>query len=93
MVLSRLALAACLALTQPVKAESVVEAPSVAVPASDLGQVLRLDELFEVLREEGIAHGDVLEADMFPSGGGAGWQDAVSRIYDVSTLRTAFDAA
>lgn len=93
MVLMRLALVAGLALAQPVLAETPTETPAATSAAEDLGQVLQLDGLFEVLREEGVAHGKTLETDMFPAGGGAGWQAEVSRIYDVANLRKAFDAA
>lgn len=93
MILSRLALAALLALTSPLAAETVVDQPAAEVSVARLGEVLQLDALFEALREEGLAHGDTLEADMFPSGGGAEWQGAVSGIYDVPSLRGRFDAA
>ena len=48
---------------------------------------------FQVLREEGLAHGESLKADMFPSGGGADWEAEVSRIYDATRLRADFTAA
>ncbi|MFM7446175.1 MAG: DUF2059 domain-containing protein [Tabrizicola sp.] len=92
MLLSRLALAAFLATAAPLVAETVTEDPKAEVSADQLAEVLQLDALFAVLRDEGLAHGTTLEEDMFPSGGGPEWQAAVSDIYDVDRLRSGFDA-
>jgi hypothetical protein len=93
MSLSRLALVALLALATPVAAQTTAEpaAPSAAI--AELGEVMQLGALFEVLREEGISYGAELEADMFPSGGGPGWQGAIAEIYDIDRLRAGFDQA
>ncbi|MFN5999426.1 MAG: DUF2059 domain-containing protein [Paracoccaceae bacterium] len=93
MILPRLVLVALLGLALPLAAETVVEQPQSEVSVDQLGKVMQLDALFDVLREEGLAYGDTLEADMFPSGGGAEWRQAVSDIYDVTGLRDRFDAA
>lgn len=93
MLLSRIALAALLATAVPVAAETVTDQPAAVASADRLGEVLQLGALFAVLREEGLAHGTTLEEDMFPSGGGAEWQAAVSAIYDEDRLRSGFDAA
>lgn len=58
-----------------------------------LGEALRLDQLFPVLREEGLAYGASLEEEMFPGSGRGFWGDAVSAIYDADTMRKRFDAA
>lgn len=92
MLLSRLAIAALIATAAPIAAESVAEQPVTETASDRLGEVLQLDALFEVLREEGLAHGATLEADMFPSGGGTEWKNTVSDIYDTARLRPAFDA-
>ncbi|HLQ17410.1 MAG TPA: DUF2059 domain-containing protein [Tabrizicola sp.] len=93
MVLSRLAFAAFLAAASPLLAETVTDQPGAELSAPQLAEVLQLDALFAVLREEGLAHGQTLETDMFPSGGGEEWQAAVSAIYDIDRLRAGFDAA
>lgn len=93
MVLSRLAFAAFLATAAPLLAETVTDQPGAELSAPQLAEVLQLDALFAVLREEGLAHGQTLETDMFPSGGGEEWQAAVSAIYDIDRLRAGFDAA
>lgn len=92
MLLSRLVLAALLASAVPLAAETVAEQPSAEVAGDQLSEVLQLDALFAVLRDEGQAHGATLETDMFPSGGGQEWKNAVSAIYDTTRLRAGFDA-
>lgn len=59
----------------------------------DLAGALKLDQLFEVLRAEGLAYGETLEADMAVENGLGFWTGAVSAIYDEETLRARFDAA
>jgi hypothetical protein len=93
MFLPPLVLAALLAFAPPLLADTMATKPATPVSISELGDVLQLDALFEVLREEGVAHGATLEADMFPSGGGADWTATVARIYDVTRLRAEFDQA
>lgn len=90
MLLSRVALAAFLALGQPVLAETPAAGPAAEVSVDRVAEVMRLGDLFQVLREEGIAHGAELQADMFPSGGGADWTADVSDIYDADRLQAAF---
>ena len=97
MFLSRLALAAFLATAVPLAAETVKDQTGTAQPGAEvsterLAEVLQLDALFAVLRDEGLAHGTTLEEELFPSGGGAEWQAAVSAIYDTDRLRSGFDA-
>ena len=92
MFLSRLALAALLALGQPAAAQTV-SGETTEVSVDRLAEVLQLAALFDVLREEGIAHGDSLQADMFPSGGGANWKNEVDRIYDAERLLAGFTRA
>ncbi|KAF0115713.1 MAG: hypothetical protein FD150_873 [Rhodobacteraceae bacterium] len=93
MFLSRLAFIALVGLAPPVVAETAVDQTQNEASVDRLGEVMQLDALFSVLREEGLSYGDTLEADMFPSGGGAEWRQAVSDIYDVARLRGKFDAA
>lgn len=99
MQLAHLALATLLALVPPTFAvpalAQTAEQPAASpeAVAADLARAMRFDDLFAVLREEGLAYGTTLEAEMFPAGGGAGWAASVSRIYDVATLRARFDAS
>jgi Uncharacterized protein conserved in bacteria (DUF2059) len=93
MILSRTALVAVLALAQPVMAETTLKPPVAEASVSQLAEVMQLDALFSVLRDEGLAYGDSLEASSFPGGGGPDWRAAVAGIYDVPRLRAKFDAA
>lgn len=60
---------------------------------ADLAKAMQLDDLFVVLREEGLSYGQSLEADMFPGSGGSQWSAAVNVVYDVPTLRRGFETA
>lgn len=93
MLLSRVALAALLALGQPVLAQTPVGDPVAEVSVDRLAETMRLGDLFQVLRDEGIAHGEDLQRSLFPSGGGAGWAAEVSDIYDAQRLHAAFSGA
>jgi Uncharacterized protein conserved in bacteria (DUF2059) len=93
MILPRLLLLAFLASAAPLAAETPQPSPGAEVSVRRLAEVMQLDPLFEVLRAEGVAYGETLEADMFPSGGGADWTAAVSDIYDLSRLRDRYDTA
>lgn len=93
MSLPRLAFACLLALAPPVMAETAPQVPVAEISVDRLAEVMQLQPLFEVLREEGLAHGEALAADMFPSGGGSQWSDSVSRIYDVARLKGEFTDA
>jgi Uncharacterized protein conserved in bacteria (DUF2059) len=97
-MLTRLALAAFCAfapvLAGPLAAQTTTEtAPATEVSVPALATALRLDELFAVLRDEGISYGDQLQADMFSGGSGSRWRQAVSAIYDTETLRSGFVAS
>ncbi len=66
--------------------------PLAAQPAGDLARLLRIDDLMVVLRDEGLAYGSEIEAELFPGAGGARWQQLVARIYDPATMQRRFDA-
>ena len=92
MLLTRLLLVACLGLATPALAQTADAPPTAEASVPALAEALQLDALFAILRDEGIAYGQSLEADMFPGGGGPKWEGAVAAIYDVSTLRRGFEA-
>jgi hypothetical protein len=93
MNLPRLALVALLALGQPGFAETSTTGTTAVVSVDRVAEVMRLPDLFQVLREEGLAYGDSLQADMFPAGGGEDWKAEVSGIYDADRLEAAFAKA
>ncbi len=47
---------------------------------------LRIGRVIEVMREEGLAHGDELAAEMLPDGAGALWQRELEKIYDTEAM-------
>jgi Uncharacterized protein conserved in bacteria (DUF2059) len=77
--------------TDPSIPETSTEMVAVSPETMALTEALRLDDLFAVLRDEGLAAGARIEADMFPSGGGSAWASALNRIYVLSALREGFD--
>ena len=97
MLLRHLSLVACLALAPPVLAQTsdgaATETQTAEATVPALALALRLDDLFAVLREEGLSYGQSLEADMFPGGGGPQWAGTVGGIYDLTRLQTGFIAA
>ncbi|WP_245776285.1 DUF2059 domain-containing protein [Thalassovita taeanensis] len=62
-----------------------------------LFQALGMKQVFVVMREEGLAYGEDLAADMLPGGSGPAWKGLVSRIYDPvkmeQVVRTAFESS
>lgn len=93
MQIARLVLVAALAFSPAAGAETNPAPVAVEASVGSLAAAMQFDDLFDILRAEGIAHGETLEADMFPAGGGAAWTTAVSGIYDTARLRAGFDAA
>lgn len=47
---------------------------------------LRLSDIVLIMRDEGIAYGDEIGADLFGSAPPADWQETVARIYDPARL-------
>lgn len=70
----------------------VFSLPLAAQPVGDLARLLRIDDLMVVMRDEGVAYGADLEAELFPGAGGARWQRHVARIYDPASMQRRFDA-
>ena len=66
-------------------------APLQAAPQNDLYDALRLDEMIAVMREEGLAYGDELAAQMIPGNAGS-WSGLISAIYDTDRLGSIIEA-
>ncbi|MCP1169390.1 hypothetical protein [Limimaricola litoreus] len=70
---------------------SIAALPAAALPAQQLdrlAEALALDEITEVMREEGMAYGTELGAGLF-DGDPGGWGAQVARIYDADAMRDA----
>lgn len=52
-------------------------------------EVLGVEALIEIMREEGIGYGAELEADLFPGQGRGVWAATVERIYGLERMQTA----
>jgi hypothetical protein len=63
---------------------------SAASPTAALADLLMMNDTFDVMAEEGRAHGADLEAGYFPGRGGARWSEAVDAIYDPAAIRDRF---
>ena len=62
---------------------------AIADPVADaaaLYDALSLDRTIAVMREEGLAYGEELGAEMLPAGATAEWAQVVSDIYDVDRM-------
>lgn len=96
MSLPRLALAVILACAMPLAAaaqESARQAPAPPVSVAAMGEVLQLDQLFDVLRAEGLAQAQDLAKTMLPSSAAAGWDRTVDTVYDLRLIRARFNQA
>ena len=51
-------------------------------------EALRLPEMLEVMREEGIAYGEDIGIDLFDGGGNPEWSEIVSTIYDLDRMQS-----
>lgn len=70
----------------PVWAKAETVSPAQAQRVTALMQVMGLDEIIAIMREEGLAYGAELERDMLAGEGGSTWEMQVDRIYDVDKM-------
>lgn len=69
-----------LALALPVQAETD--------PVDQLYDALQLNDVIDIMREEGIGYGAELEEDLFPGRGGVAWTMALEAIYQRDEMET-----
>ena len=66
----------------------VAAAPPVLAQRADaVIELLRLDEILEVMRIEGMEHGEAIGAEFLGPGDGTAWAGIVARIYDIDRMR------
>ena len=70
---------------QPVQQPIQETVPRERVEA--LLDLMAIDQIIAIMREEGLAYGAELGADMLRGGGGAAWDMQVARIYDQAWMR------
>lgn len=78
----------------------LLASPGLAASKAELDilhDALGTEELFLIMREEGLRQSEELREEMFPGRGGQSWSALVFVIYDIPTIsedfRTTFDAA
>jgi hypothetical protein len=64
-----------------------------ASAVANLAETLKIAEVIDVMRLEGLLYGASMEEELFLGNGGAGWARAVEIIYDGPTMQARFDAA
>lgn len=74
----------CLWLAAPVAADPTFD---------DLAQAMRLTEVVEILRDEGLRYGETLDAQMLDGTGGAFFAAQVARIYAPDRMHAALSGA
>lgn len=50
-------------------------------------EALAMDDILEIMRQEGLEYGEELRDEMFPGRGGDAWRATVARIYDGARMR------
>lgn len=89
----RLILMLCLVFAATSQPGSMVVLAESLAPSRQLAEVLRVPEVMQVLREEGLATADEIASD-FPVGGSVfAWRREIDRIYDVQLMEDGFTAA
>lgn len=66
---------------------------AMAAGVDDLARLLRIDDLAEALHQEGLQHGDALDAELLEGQGGDHWAAEVAAIYDRAQIALALRQA
>ena len=71
-----------------------VQNQAIGVPSAvELASTLKIADVIEVMRLEGLKYGAQMEEELFPGRGGAAWKSVVALIYDGPTMQTRFEEA
>lgn len=76
---------------QTAESSAIVAAPDAGVLA--LAKAMQIDQIIDVMRDEGLDYAKTLQADMFPGAGNRGWIAEVEGIYDADRMQQEFTAA
>ncbi|MBT0956761.1 DUF2059 domain-containing protein [Alphaproteobacteria bacterium KMM 3653] len=69
------------------QAESIAPLDALRKAEADtLLQAMGMEELYQIMREEGVDYASTIETDMFPGRGGEGWIKVVDGIYDTDRM-------
>ena len=61
--------------------------------AADLSRALNLEEVTDILHDEGMDYAGTIETDMLPGGGGQLWDQTIGSLYDRDNLRIGLERA
>ena len=61
-------------------------APLPAEESRALLDLVGMDELLPIMREEGLAYSEALQAELFPGQGGESWPELVDEIYQIERM-------
>lgn len=70
---------------------AVPAAEAQTATAQDVAAALRVPELMEVMRDEGVDYGEDLAGELFPDEDSGRWQGMVAAIYGAPAVRSQFD--
>lgn len=66
---------------------------SASVSVAELTKTLKITDVIEVMRLEGLQYGTQMQEELFPDQGGATWASVVELIYDGPTMQARFNEA
>lgn len=64
-----------------------------SVTIAELVKTLKIADVIDVMRLEGLSYGTEMESDLFPGQGGSSWTTVVELIYDGPTMQARFQDA
>lgn len=86
-----LSLPAVSSVAEQMPAPLLVQATAVDPAVTALSDVMQMDDIIAVMRDEGLKYGATLEDEMFPGRGGDRWDATIASIYDGAAMRRGFD--
>jgi len=90
-IVGSLLLGAILALPGQGGAQSVAPVQVQTAGVAELADTLKIAEVIEIMRLEGVDYGAQMEEEFFAGKGGAAWRSVVGLIYDGPTMQARFE--
>ncbi|WP_435258133.1 hypothetical protein ACSBLW_18855 [Thioclava sp. FR2] len=86
-----LTLPAAATVAEQMPAPLLVQAAAIDPAIAALSDVMQMEDIIAVMRDEGLKYGATLEEEMFPGRGGDRWEATIASIYDGAAMRRGFD--
>ena len=86
-----LTLPAAATVAEQMPAPLLVQAAAIDPAVVALSDVMQMDDIIAVMRDEGLKYGATLEEEMFPGRGGDRWEATIASIDDGAAMRLGFD--